>query len=303
MNQRFYKPYCPCLLLLLLQIPPTSHESCRVRYQYGSAPTAAAAAAAKCGSTHDCRAKLQSGRRWNPLFVSRNQIRPEMWETLTCKNENQTIVTIMSDSCQVSMNQPCSKACCCWCRGTCVRYHHISAPARPERGRSSSSSELRVDTVRCRYASRFTWTFFFPFALSRGSFRFFRTTHHEIDCHGTPKSDWRGDFPPAFSLRILRRFERGLFCCILHIPIWAWLCVFALLKHVIRARGRNHRKSMFFRTFPSIKTLICTPVQKKASHPNRMCLCEVSVWCQYWNHLQLQDKSHPSSLCTYTKTK
>ena len=39
-------------------MPPTNHESCRVRYQYGSAP---AAAAAKCWSTHDCRAKLQSG--------------------------------------------------------------------------------------------------------------------------------------------------------------------------------------------------------------------------------------------------
>ena len=61
MNQRFYKPYCPCLLLLLLQMPPTRDESCRVRYQYGSAQ--AAAAAAKCGSTHDCRAKLLSGRR------------------------------------------------------------------------------------------------------------------------------------------------------------------------------------------------------------------------------------------------
>ena len=66
------------------------------------------------------------------------------------------------DSCQVSMNQPCSKSCCCWCRGTCVRYHHISSPAHPERGRSSSSSsEPRVDTVRCRYAPQFTWTSFF----------------------------------------------------------------------------------------------------------------------------------------------
>ena len=65
------------------------------------------------------------------------------------------------DSCQVSMNQPRSKVCCCWCRGTCVRYHHISAPAHPERGRSSSSSKPRVDTLRCRYASRFTWTIFF----------------------------------------------------------------------------------------------------------------------------------------------
>ena len=61
MNQRFYKPcYCPCLLLLLLQMPPTSHESCRVRYQYGSTP---AAAAAKCGLTHGCHGKLQSARR------------------------------------------------------------------------------------------------------------------------------------------------------------------------------------------------------------------------------------------------
>ena len=63
------------------------------------------------------------------------------------------------DSCQVSMNQLCSKA-CCWCRGTCVRYHHISAPAHSERGRNSSISEPRVDTVRCRHAARFTWTIF-----------------------------------------------------------------------------------------------------------------------------------------------
>ena len=75
------------------------------------------------------------------------------------------------DSCRVSMNQPCSKACCCWCRETCVRYHHISAPAHPERG--NSSSEPRVDTVRCRYASWFIWTFFFrlPF-LEVPSFSF-----------------------------------------------------------------------------------------------------------------------------------
>ena len=65
------------------------------------------------------------------------------------------------DSCQVSINQSCSEACCCWCRGTCVRYHHISAPDHPERGRNSSSSEPRVDTVRCRYACQFTCTVFF----------------------------------------------------------------------------------------------------------------------------------------------
>ena len=105
------------------------------------------------------------------------------------------------DSCQVSMNQPCSKACCCWCRGTCVRYHYSCTPAHSERGRSSSSSELRVDTVRCRYASRFTWTFFFfclPFL--EVPFFFFLFADHEIDCHGRPKSDLRGDFPPVFSL-------------------------------------------------------------------------------------------------------
>lgn len=76
MNQRFYKPYCRCLLLLLLQLPLTSHEACRVRYQYGSAP----AAAAKRGSTHACRAKLQSGRRSNHL--SRNQMKKARCVTL-----------------------------------------------------------------------------------------------------------------------------------------------------------------------------------------------------------------------------
>lgn len=43
------------------------------------------------------------------------------------------------------MNQTCCKACCC-CRRACVRYHHVSAPATPELGRSSSSSEPRVNT-------------------------------------------------------------------------------------------------------------------------------------------------------------
>ena len=116
------------------------------------------------------------------------------------------------------MNQPCSKACCCWCGGTCVRYHLISAPAHPARGRSSSSSEPRVDTVRCRYASRFTWTIFsrLPFLEA---FSGFSNCPSRNRLSLSPKSDCRGDFPSAFSLRILDRFERGLFCCILHIPM------------------------------------------------------------------------------------
>ena len=77
------------------------------------------------------------------------------------------------DSCQVSMNQPCSKACCCLCCGTCVRYHHISAPAHLERGRSISSSEPRVDTVRCRYASPFTWTTFYRLPFLEVPYGFF----------------------------------------------------------------------------------------------------------------------------------
>ena len=65
------------------------------------------------------------------------------------------------------MNQPCSKACCCWCRGTCGgRYNHVFAPAHPERESSRrSSSESRVDTVRCRYPSRLTVLGHFFFRL------------------------------------------------------------------------------------------------------------------------------------------
>ena len=157
------------------------------------------------------------------------------------------------DSCQVSMNQPCSKACCCWCRGTCVRYHHISS-AHPERGRSSSSSEPSVDTVRCRYASQFTWTELFrlPFLEFLSVFIELLITKSILV---VPQKVTEGPiFRSLFIYGYYVDSSGVCFAVYCTSQCRAWHCALALLKHVIRARGRNHRESMFFRTLPSIKT-------------------------------------------------
>ena len=67
--------------------------------------------------------------------------------------------------------------------------------------------------------SRFTWTLFFRLPLVEVPSGFFELPITNSIVLVSQKVTQEGDFPPDRSLRILRRFERGLCCCMLHIPV------------------------------------------------------------------------------------